>query len=147
MLQRVAGLVEMSVMTLLPGMPPSPRARQGEAAATPGNGTAYLRRAGARIDRERHLRLALDALRARVTSALGALVREESGEVRGSDDALSLSLSYLIDRHDEKEFRLIVERVGRDSAARLVVAGPRAPYSFAPSAGARTSGSSGQDPR
>lgn len=131
MLRQLAGLVEMSVCTLLPGMPPA--RPQTDATSRPGTpGTAYLRQLRASADRERHLRVALDALRARVTSALGAIARGEHAEVRGGEDALALSVAYLIQREDESRFRDTVQRVARESAARLVVAGPRAPYSFAP---------------
>lgn len=131
LLHRVAGLVEMTVCTLLPGMPP---AVQVPTPATDDEmpGRAYLNGLRARADRERHLRAALEALRERVTGALGPLSRGEVAEIRGSDEALALSVSYLVERGGEAQFRRAVEDVARDAAARLVVAGPRAPYSFAP---------------
>ena len=131
LLARVAGLVEMTVYTLLPGMPPALRAPiPPPAEATPGR--AYLQRLRARADRERHLRAALEALRVQVTQALGPLSRGEVAEIRGGESALALSVSYLVPRDGETQFRRVVEAVARESAARLVVAGPRAPYSFAP---------------
>ena len=131
LLARVAGLVEMTVYTLLPGMPPALRAPMPPPAeGRPGR--AYLQRLRARADRERHLRAALDALRARVTQALGSLSRGEVAEIRGGESALALSVSYLVPRDAEATFRRVIEEVARESAARLVVAGPRAPYSFAP---------------
>lgn len=133
MLRRVAGLVEMTVCTLLPGMPPPagvPAAALDDAAP----GRAYLQGLRARADRERHLRGALEALRERVSGALGPLSRGEVAEIRGSDDALALSVSYLVERGGEASFRQAVDDVARDAAARLVVAGPRAPYTFAPTA-------------
>jgi hypothetical protein len=133
LLRGVAGLVEMSVHTLLPGMPPAAQRPPADRSAP---GTAYLHGLRARADRERHLRAALEALRKRVAQALGPLARDESAEIRGSDEALALSVSYLVDRGSEGRFREAVSEVERDSAARLVVAGPRAPYSFAPRAGA-----------
>jgi gas vesicle protein GvpL/GvpF len=131
--RRVAGLVEMTVCTLVPGMPAATRrpvAPRDDASA----GSAYLRQLRARADRERHLRTVLEALRARVSRALGPLSRGEVAEIRGSDEALALSVSYLVERGGEALFRRAVDEVAREAAARLVVAGPRAPYSFAPAA-------------
>lgn len=135
LLQRVAGLVEMTVCTLLPGMPPAPSrvADDPDDAAAPGR--AYLRQLRARADRERHLRTALEALRARISRALAPVSRGEVAEIRGSETALALSVSYLVARDREAEFRRAVDEVSREAAARLVVAGPRAPYSFSPAAG------------
>ena len=132
-LRRIAGLVEMTVCTLLPGLPPAPGVRPASPAGA-GAGTEYMRRLRARADRERHLRAALEALRARLARALGTTSRGEVAEIRGSEQALALSVSYLIDRHTEAEFRRGVDEVSRESAARLVVVGPRAPYSFTPPA-------------
>jgi gas vesicle protein GvpL/GvpF len=133
LVRRVAGMVEMTVSTLLPGMPsavrPSAAARDDAAP-----GSAYLRQLRARADREQHLRTVLEALRARVSRALGPLARGEVAEIRGSDEALTLSVSYLVERDAEVPFRRAVDEVAREAAARLVVAGPRAPYSFAPAA-------------
>lgn len=131
LLRRVAGLVEMTVCTLLPGMPPAP-AHRIDGATTASPGRAYLGRVRARLDRERHLRAALEALRARVSGALGPIARGEVAEIRGSDEALALSVSYLVERGREVDFRRAVDQVSREAAARLVIAGPRAPYSFAP---------------
>jgi hypothetical protein len=131
LLRRVAGLVEMTVCTLLPAMPAatvSPVSATDDAAP----GRAYLEGLRARANRERHLRAALEALRQRVSSALGSLARGEVAEIRGSDRALALSLAYLVERGGEARFRAAVANVARDAPARLVVAGPRAPYSFAP---------------
>jgi hypothetical protein len=134
LLRRVAGLVEMTVCTLLPGMPaalPVPAPPAADSAP----GSAYLRQLRARADRERRLRATLEALRARVSRALGPLSRGEVAEIRGSEEALALSVSYLVERGGEGDFRRAVDEVAREAAARLVVAGPRAPYSFAPAGG------------
>jgi Gas vesicle synthesis protein GvpL/GvpF len=48
-------------------------------------------------------------------------------------------VSYLVERGSEREFRRAIEQVSREATAHLVVAGPRAPYSFAPPA-RRTAG-------
>ena len=131
MLRRVAGLVEMTVCASLPGSQPLPRAAvaaRGDAAP----GSAYLRSLRARRHRERQLRTTLEALRARVSGALASLSRGEVAEIRGSDEALSLSVSYLVERSGEAHFRRTVDELARGAEARLVVAGPRAPYSFAP---------------
>jgi hypothetical protein len=121
----------MTVCTLLPETPPvaSPPVAASDDAAP---GRAYLEGLRARANRERHLRTALEALRQRVSGALGPLARGEVAEIRGSERALALSVSYLVERGGEASFRAAVADVARDAAARLVVAGPRAPYSFAP---------------
>jgi hypothetical protein len=131
LLRRVAGLVEMTVCTLLPETPAATRPSIA-ARADRAPGSAYLRQLRARADRERHLRAALEALRARVSRALGPLSRGEVAEIRGSDEALALSVSFLVERGSETRFRRAIDEVAREAAARLVVAGPRAPYSFAP---------------
>jgi gas vesicle protein GvpL/GvpF len=133
LVRRVAGMVEMTVCTLVSGMPPAVRpsaAALGDAAP----GTAYLQHLRARADREQYLRTVLEELRARVSRALGPLARGEVAEIRGSDEALTLSISYLVERDGEAPFRRAVDEVAREAVARLVVAGPRAPYSFAPAA-------------
>jgi Gas vesicle synthesis protein GvpL/GvpF len=131
LLRRVAGLVEMTVCTLLPGSASaaSPPVAAADDAAP---GRAYLEGLRARTNRERHLRTALEELRQRVSGALGPLARGEVAEIRGSERALALSVSYLVERGGEARFRAAVADVARDVATRLVVAGPRAPYSFAP---------------
>jgi hypothetical protein len=131
--RRMAGLVEMTVCTLLPGMPPAMRPLSAPHDGT-APGSAYLRELRARVDRERHLRAALESLRAQVSRAIGPLSRGEVAEIRGSDQALALSVSFLVERGREPHFRRAVDEVAREAAARLVVAGPRAPYSFAPAA-------------
>jgi hypothetical protein len=133
LLRRVAGLVEMTVCALLPDFPPADgRPARAVADATPGR--AYLDNLRVRADRERRLRATLQSLRERVSGALGAMSRGEVAEIRGSGDAPVLSVSYLVERGGEAQFRRAIADVARDAAARLVVAGPRAPYSFAPTA-------------
>jgi Gas vesicle synthesis protein GvpL/GvpF len=133
-LRHVAGTVEMTVCTLLPGMPPAPSRIPTPPSRVAKPGTEYMLRLRARADRERHLRFALETLRARVSRALGPISRGEIAEIRGSDEALALSVSYLVERGKEPEFRRAVDEVSRESAARLVIVGPRAPYSFTPPA-------------
>jgi hypothetical protein len=133
LLRRVAGLVEMTVCTLLPAIP-APADVPATAGGDSGPGSAYLRSLHARADRARRLQTALDALRARVSRAVGPLARSEVAEIRGSDETLTLSVSYLVERGGEAHFRHVVDEVAREVATRLVVAGPRAPYSFAPAA-------------
>lgn len=149
LLRRVAGMVEMTVSTILPAVPAV--VRPGAAtAADSAPGRSYLDSIRAQADDERQRRSALEALRARVSDALGPLSRGELAEVRASDHALTLSLSYLVQRGEEERFREVVTDVARDAAARLVVAGPRAPYSFAPTPrqpgrpGSRRSAEAGQ---
>ncbi len=147
-LRRVAGLVEMTVYTRFSGVQPArPVAPAAPSGARPGR--AYLEGLRARADRERHLHTALEALRARVSAALGPLARDEIAEIRESDQALALSVSYLVERGGEARFRETVQHIANDAAARLVVAGPRAPYSFAPATqhAVRTAAVDSMDPR
>jgi hypothetical protein len=136
-LRRISGLVEMTVCTL-PSTPVGPRPRHAlphlARAADPDGapGRAYLEQLRARADHERHLRAALERLRARVSGALGGIARGEVAEIRGRNEALSLAVSYLVERGSEGDFRRAVQEVSREATARLVIAGPRAPYSFAP---------------
>jgi hypothetical protein len=133
LLRRVAGLVEMTVCTSLPVVPsatqPLPAERDNAAP-----GTAYLRRLRAHADGERPARAALDELCARVSHALAPLSHGEVAEIRRSDEVLALSVSFLVERGGEQRFRHAVDEVAREAATRLVVAGPRAPYGFAPGA-------------
>jgi hypothetical protein len=129
--RRVAGLVEMAVCTSLPKTPPATRVLPA-AGDEAGPGSAYLQHLRSRADRQRQLQAALEALRARISRALGSLARDEAAEIREGDQALVLSVSYLIERGGEAHFRRAVGEVAREATARLVVAGPRAPYGFAP---------------
>ena len=135
LVRRVAGLVEMTVCVAVGGRraagsaaPTSPpRAARRHAAP----GRAYLRQLRARADRERELRTVLEVLRARVSRALGPLSRGEVAEIRRNGEWLALSISYLVERGGEAQFRRTVDELAREAATRLVIAGPRAPYSFA----------------
>jgi hypothetical protein len=135
LVRRVAGLVEMTVCVAVGGSRAAGSAastsRPGAARSTASPGRAYLRQLRARADRERQLRTVLEVVRAQVSRALGPLSRGEVAEVRGGDEAVALSVSYLVERGGEARFRRAVDEVARRAGARLVVAGPRAPYSFA----------------
>jgi hypothetical protein len=131
LVRRVAGLVEMTVCAWVQGLPPASRVPPSSSDQT-APGRAYLGQLRARAEREQHLRAALEALRTRVNRALGSLSRGEAAEIRGSGEALALSVSYLVEPGEAIHFRHAVDSVARETGARLVVAGPRAPYSFAP---------------
>jgi hypothetical protein len=132
-LSRVAGMVEMTVCSPQPGPPPAARPPD-HTPQEAGPGTAYLGRLRARVDRERDLRVSLDTLRDRLNRAIGSLSRGELAEIHGSEETLALSISYLVERSEEGAFRRAVNEVARETAAHLVVVGPRAPYSFSPTA-------------
>jgi hypothetical protein len=130
LVRRVAGLVEMTVCAGLPVVSPATE----QALADPDEaapGSAYLRRLRAHADRDRHARAALEALRGRASRALAPLSRGEVAEIRRNGEWLALSISYLVERGGEAQFRRAVDELAREAATRLVIAGPRAPYSFA----------------
>src|SRR5918992_8341 len=81
LLRRIAGLVEMTVCTLLPGRPVARRA-PGAAGDEATPGSAYLRQLRARADQERRLRTLLEEVRARVSRTLAPLSRGEVAEIR-----------------------------------------------------------------
>lgn len=121
LLHRVHGMVEMTVTTIVPSLPvPS---LSGAGSVPP---TAQLQ---LRADTERRTRSVLEALRARLSRALGPVSRSEVATMRGSDP-LALRVAYLVPRTMEQEFRAIVSVVAHDTATTLVVGGPVAPYDF-----------------
>ncbi len=121
LLHRVHGMMEMTVTTIVPSLPVPSLAR-----ASSVQPAAQLQ---LRADTERRTRSVLEALRARLSRALGAVSRSEVATMRGSDP-LALRVAYLVPREMEQEFRTIVPLVAHATATTLVVGGPFAPYDF-----------------
>ncbi|MHB0947783.1 MAG: GvpL/GvpF family gas vesicle protein [Gemmatimonadaceae bacterium] len=120
LLHRVHGMMEMTVTTIVPSLPvPS-------LTGSPVPPAAQLQ---LRADTERRTRSVLEALRARLSRALGPVSRSEVATMRGTDP-LGLRVAYLVPREMEQEFRAIVSVVAHETATTLVVGGPLAPYDF-----------------
>jgi hypothetical protein len=120
LLHRVHGMVEMTVTTMVPSLPVPSMTAGG---AQP---TSHLQ---LRADTERRTRSVLEAVRARLSRALGPVSRSEVATMRGSDP-LALRVAYLVPREMEQEFRAVVSVVAHETATTLVVGGPAAPYDF-----------------
>jgi gas vesicle protein GvpL/GvpF len=136
-LARIAGAVEMSVLLVpLEVQSPTPllRPRATEAAA----GTRYLESVRSRAHSWEERRAIAEGEAARVSHAVGAFVR---GEVRSFGSAGVLSVAHLVSGVEVGKYRAALADVVPERSFRLVVSGPRAPYSFA----AQRLGISGHD--
>jgi len=126
-LSRVAGAVEMSVLLV-------PIGRSREALTEPPQrdepsaGRRYLEAVRERTRSNERRRAAADNMCARITSSVAAIVR---GETHNSGSSEIVSLAHLVDLRDLERYRHAVADVAPDGVFRIVVAGPRAPYSFA----------------
>ena len=133
LLARIEGAVEMSVI-IAPSMgrtlrtleSPSPQTID---ATSRGAGLRYLEKVRTRIARDDRTRESLDSLAQRVSDVAGPLVRAEQRQppARGG----VLSIAHLVDRARVEAYRAALEAVESGPEWQLVVAGPRAPYSFA----------------
>jgi hypothetical protein len=72
--------------------------------------------------------VAADRLTERLASAAASMVR---GEARRSDSSGVVSVAHLVGLNDLARYRRMVAELSTDNLFRIVVAGPRAPYSFA----------------
>ena len=127
-LDRVAGFVEMSVL-IVPNEEPSetvsrlsrPQRHESDA------GRRYLEsiRERARLADQR--RRAADAVADNITEALNTIVRDES---RSFNTIGVMALAHLVQRGRVDAYRETISRLEPIPAFRLIVAEPRAPYSF-----------------
>jgi len=126
-LRRIAGAVEMTVLLV-------PRAQRIEEGADrpqrnePAAGRRYLEAIRVRSQNAERRRAAADRLTERLASAAVPLVR---GEARRSDSSGVVSVAHLVGLDDLGRYRRMVAELSTDNLFRIVVAGPRAPYSFA----------------
>jgi hypothetical protein len=126
-LTRVAGAVEMALLLV-------PNAERVETAADrprrdePAAGRRYLEAIRERTQSAERRRATADRLAARIGSAVAPMVR---GEARRSDSLGVVSVAHLVDYADLERYRRAVALLSTDNDFRIVVAGPRAPYSFA----------------
>jgi hypothetical protein len=107
----IAGMVEMTAIIAVSDAPP--------AADAPGRGKAYLeqiRSAPARVG----------AIADRIAGSLSRIIPDS----RRRDDGNRVALSYLLPRTAEPVFRAAIQNLSGDGY-RIVIDGPRAPYSFA----------------
>ena len=94
-----------------------------------GAGRAYLDSLRARDRSTRDVRIAAEALAARVSSAVAALVTR-SAEHQAVTRLPMLTVSHLIRREGAATYRDTAVGVPTGGELRLLVIGPRAPYSF-----------------
>ena len=126
-LRRIAGAVEMTVLLV-------PNAERVEAGADrpqrnePGAGRRYLEAIKMRSQIAERRRAAGDRLTERLASAVAPVIR---GEARRADSSGVVSVAHLVGLNDLDQYRRTVAELSADTAFRIVVAGPRAPYSFA----------------
>jgi len=126
-LARVAGAVEMAVLLV-------PNAERVETVADrpqrdePAAGRRYLEAIRKRTRSAERRRAAADHLAERLASAVAPMIR---GEARRSDSSGVMSVAHLVDVADLERYRRMVVQLSTDNDFRIVVAGPRAPYSFA----------------
>ena len=126
-LRRIAGAVEMTVLLV-------PNAERVEAGADrpqrnePAAGRRYLEAIKVRAQSAERRRTAAHRLTERLASAVAPMVR---GETRRSDSSGVVSITHLVGLTDLDDYRRIVAELSTDKVLRIVVAGPRAPYSFA----------------
>lgn len=124
-LHRVDGAVEMSVLVVPRGKAATrtaTRPRRGE----PSAGRRYLEavRERSRSDEQRHREA--DEAADRVSRALSVLTKGESR----SSSPTALAIAHLIWRADVDRYRRALSEVAIGDSFRIIVAGPRAPYSF-----------------
>jgi hypothetical protein len=110
-LRRVHGFLEMTIIVAVDDAPPPPD--------TPARGRAYL-------ERLRGKPAQAAAIAALITDALRPLADEPRQRAEGD----RVALSYLVSRENVPAFWSFQEGV-RKSGFRVVMDGPRAPYSFA----------------
>lgn len=139
-LARLAGLVEMSVLVV----PPRPSVVSEPERQAPGAGRRYLEKL-----RERARRLeAAHRLRDDVVRSIGDVVRSlAQGETHDVDATGIVSIAHLLRRQDVTRYREVVRAIPSRDGIRLIVAGPRAPYSFVDASAFSTGHDSGSPDR
>jgi gas vesicle protein GvpL/GvpF len=126
-LTRVAGAVEMSLLLVPPnpgGESPTLPVRRSEPAA----GRRYLEAVRERARSEERRRAVVDGMADHLTRAVAPLVR---GEARHRGPSGVVAIAHLVGRDELEGYRRAVAGVSPERGLRIIVAGPRAPYSFA----------------
>jgi hypothetical protein len=136
-LDRLAGRVELGVKVYAGGVAP---AGPPSASATPGRD--YLRQRRAERNQRDHTRHAAAGAADRVEAALAALAvdrrrhRPQPAPLSGVPEDNVLNAAYLVERDRVSEFALLASRLAaHETAVRVDVTGPWAPYSFVDATG------------
>jgi hypothetical protein len=125
-LERVAGMVEMSVRVLLA----EPASTKGEAALEARSGRSYLLAVKARHAAQERTQERAGFLQERVAEAVRGVARAERRSSI-SASARSLGMSHLVPRDAVARYRTALRALSEgDPGLRLLISGPWAPYSF-----------------
>lgn len=126
-IRRFAGTVEMAVL-LVPNAARGARGADRPNRHEPTAGRRYLEAIRERTQSGDRRRAAAERLAERLTSSLAPIVKAEA---RRLDSPGVVSIAHLVERTDLELYRRMVRELSTDNDFRIVVAGPRAPYSFA----------------
>lgn len=125
-LHRVAGAVEMSVLVV-----PTEQAQKHSTTQPrrdePAAGRRYLEAVRERTRSEEQRHVEANKVAKLVSQAVSVITR---GEIR-STSATVLSIAHLVRQDDLERYRLELSQLDVGEKFRIIVAGPRAPYSFA----------------
>lgn len=141
LLQRVAGCVEMGVVLAedrsTAARPEVPNESRVPRSSEPHAGRRYLEALRVRAHSDDRARAQAEAALERASSVVRPLVREES-RARGAQG--SWSASHLVPRDAVSGYREAIRQLGHVGEFRLIVSGPRGPYSFVSEASAARKG-------
>jgi gas vesicle protein GvpL/GvpF len=131
LLQRVAGCVEMGVLLAAdraaPTVPEAPDEARVPRSSEPQAGRRYLEALRVRAHNDDRARTQAESAIEHVSSVVRPLVREES-HARSAQG--SWSASHLVPREAVSRYRDAIRQLGHVGEFRLIVSGPRGPYSF-----------------
>ena len=127
-LTRVAGTIEMSVVLASPNLRVGERSALLPARNESSAGRRYLELVRERTRHAEQAQAATEAVVDQLRLAVHAVVLEEA---RGRATQGITSIAHLLRREDESRYRDAVQCLETPNDVRVVVAGPRAPYSFA----------------
>jgi hypothetical protein len=127
-LSRLAGTIEMSVILALPHMKLAERPASLPARNESSAGRRYLEFVRERTQHVEQVQAAIEAVIAQLRRAVHAIALQEE---RGRAAQGITSIAHLVRREDEARYRDALQSFERRNDVRAVVAGPRAPYSFA----------------
>ena len=125
-LQRLAGSVEMSVL-IVPPRAAAATAKPLPMRDQPAAGRQYLEILRERSRRRESVQKLLEEVITRIGAAVQDIVRDET---RSRRTAGIISIAHLMPREDAERYREAIRRVTAPDGVRLIVGGPRAPYSF-----------------
>jgi Gas vesicle synthesis protein GvpL/GvpF len=127
-LDRIGGAVEMSVIITHEderdgGRRPTKKPHRDEPAA----GRRYLESIRQRLQNVARYRDAAEVSANEVATAVRGIVR---GETQAMSSSGVLSIAHLVARKELDSYRRALSQLPRHTGVRLIIAGPRAPYSF-----------------